>query len=406
MDLDLSDEQQQLVDAFAALYAKESPTERVRAAEPVGHDPELWLRLQELGAVEMAVDESAGGWGASLLDLALVAEQHGRYLGAAPLIEAQAAARLLARLGSHAAASNTAASNTAASNRAAKGLLESAVAGTRLVTLALHPPRRGVLSLLPAGAVADDVIFFDGGSVWHASLAGDDADNDAVGRDAVGRDAVGSDATARGRTAVSNLGSLPLADVAVPAHVTELASGGAAAATFDEAVNEWVILMANALIGLASRSIEIGVEYVKERKAFGVPIGSFQAIAHGMADAAVARDGGTLLAREAAWSAAPDAQPERTLQLGPLAFGFCAEAAQDASYRSLHYHGGYGFMVEYDIQLYFRRARAWSGQYAEPDVAFALAAERRLAAAAAAAAAANTDADTDTDTDTDTGSGA
>ena len=106
MDLNLSDEQQQLVDSFGALYAKDSPPERVRAAEaaePTGHDPELWLRLQENGALEMAVDEDAGGWGASLLDLALVAEQHGRYLGAAPLIEAQATARLLARLGPHSA---------------------------------------------------------------------------------------------------------------------------------------------------------------------------------------------------------------------------------------------------------------------------------------------------------------
>ena len=48
------------------------------------------------------------------------------------------------------------------------------------------------------------------------------------------------------------------------------------------------------------------------------------------------------------------------------AFGFSAEAAREASYRSLHYHGGYGFMLEYDIQLYFRRAKAWPAQFGEP----------------------------------------
>jgi alkylation response protein AidB-like acyl-CoA dehydrogenase len=274
-----------------------------------------------------------------LLDLALVAEQHGRYLGSAPLIEAQAAARLLARLGPHSPGA---------------GLLASALAGARLVTLALHPPTEGELSLVPAGAVADDVVFFDGGSLRHIALEGD-------------------------RRAVTNIGSLPLADVEVPASPTELATGPEAVAAFDEAVNEWMILMAGALVGIAARSIEIGVGYVKERKAFGVPIGSFQAISHGLADAATALDGGTLLAREAAWSA--EIEPERTLELGPLAFGFCAEAAREASYRSLHYHGGYGFMLEYDIQLYFRRARAWPAQFGEPDTAFALAAARRLAAA-------------------------
>ena len=103
MDLDPSEEQRLLIDAFGALYAKQSPPERVRAAEPSGHDPDLWVRLCENGALEMAVDEVSGGWGASLLDLALVAEQHGRFLGSAPLLEAQVAARLLARVDSPAA---------------------------------------------------------------------------------------------------------------------------------------------------------------------------------------------------------------------------------------------------------------------------------------------------------------
>ncbi len=92
MDLNLSEEQQQLVDTFSSLYAKESTGERVRAAEPSGYDAALWERLLETGVVEMAVDEGSGGWGATLLDLALVAEQHGRHLGSAPLIEAQTAA--------------------------------------------------------------------------------------------------------------------------------------------------------------------------------------------------------------------------------------------------------------------------------------------------------------------------
>jgi len=362
VDLNLSDEQQQLVDSFGALYAKDSPPERVRAAEaatPTGHDPELWLRLLENGALEMAVDEGSGGWGASLLDLALVAEQHGRHLGAAPLLEAQAAARLLGRLGSDA-------KNAPTGRRRAAALLEGALADARLVTLALCPPAAGaaVLPLVPAGAVADDVVFFDGSSLRHLALDGDGAGEDA-------------------RRFVSNIASLPLADIEVAASTTELASGAEAVAAFDEAVNEWMILMAGALVGLGARSLEIGVEYVKERKAFGVPIGSFQAVSHGLADAATALDGGTLLAREAAWSA--EVEPARTPELGPLAFGFCAEAAREASYRSLHYHGGYGFMLEYDIQLYFRRARGWPAQFAEPDVAFGMAAARRLSARRAAA---------------------
>jgi alkylation response protein AidB-like acyl-CoA dehydrogenase len=337
MDLSPSDEQQQLIDAFSAFYAKECPVERVRAAEPTGHDADLWARLREMGALDMAVDEPSGGWGASLLDLALVAEQHGRHLGPAPLVEAQVVVRLLARAGSPAAAE----------------ALGRALTDGRLTTLALHPPKQGVLALVPAGAVADEVIFFENNRLMSAKIA-------------------------HGRRPISNLGSMPVADIAVDSSAVELLAGKQARPLFERARDEWLALMANALVGVGARSIEIGVAYVKERHAFGVPIGSFQAVAHGLANAATAIDGGTLIAREAAWAA--DEDPARAAQLATLSCGFCAEAAREASYRSLHYHGGYGFMLEFDIQLYFRRAKAWPAVFGEPASMYARGAANRLSA--------------------------
>jgi alkylation response protein AidB-like acyl-CoA dehydrogenase len=335
MDLHPSEEQRLLIEAFGALYAKESPPERVRAAEPSGHDAELWRRLRENGALEMAVDESSGGWGASLLDLALVAEQHGRFLGSAPLLEAQVAARLLARV----------------DGPAARDALAASLAGEHLTTMALHPPRGGVLTMVPSGAVADTVLFVDGGQLWSTDAG-------------------------RAGTAVANLGCLPVADVPVGDDAILLADQ--ADAHVERARDEWLVLMANALAGMGARSLEIGVAYVKERQAFGVPIGSFQALAHGLADAATGVDGGGLLAREAAWAATEE--PDRAPELAALACAFNADAARQASYKILHYHGGYGFMLEYDIQLYFRRAKAWPAQFAEPAVLYARAEGHRLSA--------------------------
>jgi alkylation response protein AidB-like acyl-CoA dehydrogenase len=335
MDLNPSEEQQLLIETFGALYAKESSSERVRAAESSGHDPDLWQRLQGIGALEMAVDEESGGGGASLLDLALVAEQHGRFLGSAPLLEAQVAARLLSRVGSS----------------EARSVLAATLAGDRLTTLALHPPRDGTLTMVPSGSVADTVVFVDGGRLWSLAIG-------VAG------------------TKVENLGSLPVADIEVGTDAVILASGPEVDRLFEQARDEWLVLMANALAGLATRSLEIGVEYVKERHAFGVPIGSFQAVAHGLADAATDVDGGGLLAREAAWAAA--GEPGRAPELAALACAFNAEAAREASYRSLHYHGGYGFMLEFDIQLYFRRAKAWPALFAEPAALYARAEGHRL----------------------------
>jgi alkylation response protein AidB-like acyl-CoA dehydrogenase len=336
MDLNPSEEQQLLIDTFGAFYAKESSSERVRSVEPLGHDPDLWRRLRHMGALEMAVGEMSGGSGASLLDMALVAEQHGRFLGSAPLIEAQVAARLLARANTPEAAS----------------ALSAALTDDPLITLALHPPRNGSLTMVPSGAVADTVLFVDGDTLWSLPVG-------------------------PSRQPVDNLGSLPLADIEVGDRAVVLASGSAVRNLIERARDEWSVLMANALAGMGARALEIGVAYVKERHAFGVPIGSFQAVSHGLADAATRVDGGGLLAREAAWAALEE--PERFAELAALACAFNAEAAREASYRSLHYHGGYGFMLEFDIQLYFRRAKAWPAQLAEPAALYARGAGYRLA---------------------------
>ena len=329
MDLRLTGEQEQLVDASSALYAKHASPEAVRDAEPGGFDAGLWARLEELGVVAMAVDEAAGGWGASTLDLALVAEQHGRSVAPAPLVEAQVAARLLGRLGSD--------------------HLGPVVQGDRLATIALHPPVDGRLRGVPGGSVADDVVAWTGDALVLVAAEG-------------------------ARTPFENLGSMPLADVEV-ARAEVLATGEEARLAFEAAVDDWLRLTAAALVGIAARALEIGVEYVKERRAFAVPIGSFQAIAHRLADSAAAIDGARLLAYEAAWAA--DDDPDRSAELAALAFAVATETARDASARSLHFHGGYGFMMEYDIQLHWRRARAWSAVWGEPGAAYRRATDAR-----------------------------
>lgn len=333
MDLRLSAEQTQLVDAFAGLYARHATPEHVRASEKVGFDPGLWERLGEVGVVPMAVDADAGGWGATFLDLALVAEQQGRSVAPVPAIETQVAARLLAALGSVGATS-----------------LADALAGDRLVTFSPGAARGSTSILVPAGSVADDAVLLAGDELLLVPLEGH-------------------------RTVVENLASMPLADIAVPAGCTVLASGPAALDAHQRAVDEWLALTAAALVGIAARALEIGVEYTTGRHAWGVPIATFQAISHRLADSAAAIDGARLLAYEAAW--AVDEQPERSAELAAMAFAFAYETARDITYRSLHFHGGYGFMMEYDIQLLYRRARGWANVFEDPEAVYRRVADRR-----------------------------
>ncbi len=339
VDLRPTQEQQQLVEAFADLYADHATPAVVEAAEPTGHDNALWRRLIETGAIEMALPADRGGYGASLLDLALVAEQHGRFVAPAPLIEASVAARLLARVGALAATVDPA----------------ELADGRRMVTLAVRPARDGVAQLVPAGAVADDAIILVEDRVVLAPLAGR-------------------------ATPVANLGSSPLADVRLTGDEPVLAEGPQAVELFAAAVDEWRILTASALSGLAARALEIGVAYVKERKAFGKVVGQFQAVAHRLADRVTEIHGCELLTREAAWAAEGD--PERVPELAAMALGFSAETATAASHDALHFHGGYGFMIEYPIQQYYRRARSWAAVLESPADSYRRVADRQLAAAA------------------------
>jgi alkylation response protein AidB-like acyl-CoA dehydrogenase len=334
VDLGLTDEQQQLVTSFANLLAKSSAPEQVRAAEPVGFDPVLWRTLLDTGAVTMGVAEAKGGWGASLLDLALVAEQVGRAAAPAPVLEAQVAARLLALL----------------DNDVASAALGRTLDGDAMVTLAVRPARGGVAELVPAGAVCDVAIVLDGDQLLLVPVADDT------------------------RRSVANLASAPLADLDVAAGDV-LASGGEAVERFDGALDEWLTLTAAALVGLGTAALELGCAYAAERRAFGSPIGAFQGVAHPLADDATNLDGARLLVQKAAWTLG--AAGARGRELASLAFAFASRAAESATYDAIHVHGGYGFMLEYDVQLHYRRVRGWSRVWGDAEAAYGRAAGAR-----------------------------
>lgn len=317
MDLGLSDDQEQMVAAFTLLCAREVTPARVRDAEATGFDAPLWRSLVALGAPGMGAPEAVGGGGATLVDLALVHEVLGGALAPAPVAEHTVATRVLAR-----------------TLPASDPVVVALVAGERIGATAPVPAVGGVARAVPAGGIASAVVALD--------------DNELV---LVEQEPPGA--------MTPNLGAAPIAHVPVRVPSRRvLARGERAAQEWRRVVDEWRVLTAAALVGLGAQALHLGVEYAKVRHQFGVPIGSFQAIAHGLADAATSVDGARLLAREAAWAATEE--PASASALGAMAFVFGGQTAQHAARASLHTHGGYGFMLEYDVQLYYRRAKAWS----------------------------------------------
>ena len=328
-----------MAEAFGDLFAREATPEAVRAAEAgCGFDPDLWGKLAAAGAPGMAVGVADGGGGASLVDLAVVVHEWGRRIAPVPLVEHAVCARLLTSVGGQ------------------RDLVTAVTSGELIATLAPGPVEPGgTARLVPAGAVADVV----------AARRGDDI------------------VVARGRppgAARPNTADLPLADRDLSDAET-VASGAAAASVWDRALAEWKALMAVAYAGLAGEVLAMGVAYTKQRHQFGVPVGSFQAVQHGLADAATRSEGARLLAFRAV--CAVDAGRADGARLASMALLFGAESARFAADRVLQYHGGYGYSAEYDVQLYYRRAAGWLLQLGEPAAEIARLADADLGPKAA-----------------------
>jgi alkylation response protein AidB-like acyl-CoA dehydrogenase len=325
-DYSLSDDQQFLRDTFVDFFTRECPSSRVREAEPRGFDEKLWRSLLHLDTLTMGLPEERGGGGASLVDLALVTEQSGRYLAPVPLVDAVVAMRLL---------------DASAPDRVA-GWVDRTTEGNGCLTLALRPVGRATArQLVPAGAVATGVLAFDGDDLV---LATSEDPPPLVG----------------------NQGRAPLAwwDLSESSGRSVLASGQRAHALYDNAVRDWKLLTAAALVGLGDGAIELGLDFVKNRQAFETPIGAFQAVSHALADAHTGVVGARHLTWKAAWFAGtePQARPE----LASMAFLYAAQAATKAVTVGTHVQGGFGFTVESDLQLYFRRAKGWSVLAGDP----------------------------------------
>jgi alkylation response protein AidB-like acyl-CoA dehydrogenase len=319
----LSDAQSAVLDAFRTVLTAEAPPAAARAAEPLGFEPSLWQHMLAIGAPSLGLSEASGGAGVGMAELVVMAEEIGRSIASVPLIEHTVAARLLERL----------------------GLLDTVpgiVDGTVIATLAVRPAMDDVWRVVPAGAIADVVV----GLVGRAT-----GDTLVVTR------------SAPSGVARPNHACAPLADRSV-----ENGSEAGSAEAFESALVEWQLLTAAALVGIASTALDLGVAYATERYQFGVPIGSFQAVQHALADLPGRIDGARLLVHQAAWALdgggdgvvdIGDEHIEDGATLAAMAFLFATDTASDATARSLHVHGGYGFSEEYDIQLLYRRARGW-----------------------------------------------
>ena len=136
-------------------------------------------------------------------------------------------------------------------------------------------------------------------------------------------------------------------------------------------MHDGIILLAAQAMGGAHQALDITVQYAKDRQQFDKPLGAFQALAHYLADAQTTVDGASTLVHEAAWARSVGRPVDK---LAPMAKLFACQTYRDVTAMAQQVFGGIGFTLEFDIQLYFRRAKQlqiswWDTRYLEELVA-------------------------------------
>jgi alkylation response protein AidB-like acyl-CoA dehydrogenase len=148
---------------------------------------------------------------------------------------------------------------------------------------------------------------------------------------------------------------ITLRDVRVPRSAL-LGNAGDGWQILRQTLDRAAVALAAEQLGGAQRCLDMAVEYAKQRIQFGRPIGSFQAIKHKCADMLLRVESARSASYYAGWAAATD-DPELPV-LASLAKAYCSGAYFHCAAETLQIHGGVGFTWEYDVHLYFKRARS------------------------------------------------
>jgi alkylation response protein AidB-like acyl-CoA dehydrogenase len=328
---------------------------RTETSEP--YDTGLWRALAaDVGCAGLIVPEALGGAGASYREAAVVAEELGRAVAPVPYLGSAIAA------------------TTALLSAGEQELLAAVASGTRTAALAVPfaaaPGARPEPTVRVGGPADGDPAgtYRLSGSVTGLADALP-ADVLLVPADGVpyGLYVVTADEAGVERTPVVSLDmTRQLADLTLQdAPARQIAAGAAAEQAVAAALGAGAAMLASEQLGVAERCLEMTVAYLKERRQFARPVGSFQALKHRLADLWVAVTQARAAARYAAACLATG-DPDAPVAIA-LAKAACSDAAVKAGQETVQLHGGIGFTWEHPAHLYLKRAKADSIAFGTAD---------------------------------------
>ena len=309
MNFDFTDDQQAIKRTANEFLADRFKLERVRRlAESRSYDEDAWREMCELGWSGIFIDEAHGGQGLGVVELVILMEELGYALAPVPFLSNAAAGLAIQFAGTPEQRERWLPGIASGEARGTVGLLSN-----------------GDARLVPDADSADVIVIFTraGGVIVEAAAA----DVEPIET---------MDPTRRFARVRADGGDALVGD------------GG-------DAPYRVATALAAELTGVGQRAMEMAVDYARERKQFGRPIGSYQAVSHRCAQMLLEVEGARSASYYAGWCA--DAEPD-TL---PLAASMAKAYASDAGWRvtasSLQVHGGIGFTWEHDLHFFLKRAK-------------------------------------------------
>lgn len=357
MALVLNEDQALIKDTAREFCASRAPVSQLRKLrderDPLGYDPETWKQMADLGWAGIVIPEAHGGTAFGWMALGAVLEEQGRHLTASPLFAT-------AVLGASAVA-------LGGSEAQQAELLPRIATGELTFALALEesPHHTPFGSALTAERQGDGWVLrggkqfvLDGHSadqlIVVARTSGEAGDREGLSLLLVPGDAEGLTRTRTTMVDSRNAAHIAFDGVAVTADAL-LGTADQGAAILEPLLDRARICMAAEMLGTMDEAFSRTLDYLRERKQFGVVIGSFQALKHRAADMFTEIE----LARSTVLDAqsALDEHRDDVPMLAALAKAKVGEALHTVSLEALQMHGGVGMTDEFDVGLFLKRAR-------------------------------------------------
>jgi alkylation response protein AidB-like acyl-CoA dehydrogenase len=309
MNFDFSDDQQAIKRTAKDLLADRFKLERVRELAEAGtYDEDAWKELCELGWPGIFIDEQYGGQGLGIVELIILMEELGYTLAPVPFLSNAAAGLMIQAAGSDEQKQRWLPGIASGEARGAAGLV-----------------RGDEAKLVPDGESAEVIVLCADGGV------------SVVERSAADVEPVATMDSTRRYARVRAGGGEPLPGEVGPG------------------VGAGLLAVSAELTGVAQRAMEMAVEYARDRKQFGRPIGAYQAVSHRCAQMLLETEGARSATYYGAWTA--DAQPEELELAASMAKAYSSDAGWRVCSSSLQVHGGIGFTWEHDLHFFLKRAK-------------------------------------------------